>query len=107
MNGEGQGGSYDRFWGRIIFPIRDARGRAIALGGRSLDPNARAKYLNSPQTPLFDKGRNLFNHGPAREACGKGAQLIVVPQKEGASPCVRIVEAAILEVPALSCSPSP
>ncbi|WP_210527224.1 DNA primase [Rubellimicrobium arenae] len=77
LTGEGQGGTYDRFWGRIIFPIRDARGRAIALGGRSMDPNARAKYLNSPQTPLFDKGRNLFNHGPAREACGKGATLIV------------------------------
>ncbi len=90
LTGEGQGGTYDRFWGRIIFPIRDARGRAIALGGRSLDPNARAKYLNSPQTPLFDKGRNLFNHGPAREACGKGAQLIVA---EGYMDVIALVEA--------------
>jgi DNA primase len=73
LTGEGQGGTYDRFWGRIIFPIRDARGRAIALGGRSLDPNARAKYLNSPQTPLFDKGRNLFNHGPARRPAARAA----------------------------------
>jgi DNA primase len=90
LTGEGQGGSYDRFWGRIIFPIRDARGRAIALGGRSLDPNARAKYLNSPQTPLFDKGRNLFNHGPAREACGKGARLIVA---EGYMDVIALAEA--------------
>jgi len=68
---------YDRFRGRIIFPIRDARGRAIGLGGRAMDPNARAKYLNSPETALFDKGRSLYNHGPARQASGKGAPLIV------------------------------
>lgn len=71
------GAPYDRFRGRIIFPIRDPRGRAIALGGRAMDPNARAKYLNSPETALFDKGRSLFNHGPAREAAGKGDPLIV------------------------------
>lgn len=68
---------YDRFRGRIIFPIRDGRGRAISLGGRSLDPNARAKYLNGPETEIFDKGRNLFNLAPAREAAGKGKPLIV------------------------------
>ena len=68
---------YDRFRGRIIFPIRDGRGRAISLGGRAMDPNARAKYLNGPETTLFDKGRNLFNIGPAREAAGKGQPLIV------------------------------
>ena len=71
------GAPYDRFRGRIIFPIRDARGRAISLGGRAMDPNARAKYLNGPETDLFDKGRNLYNHGPAREAAGKGRPLIV------------------------------
>ncbi|WP_135450358.1 DNA primase [Tabrizicola caldifontis] len=71
------GRHYDRFHGRIIFPIRDARGRIVSLGGRSLDPNARAKYLNGPETELFDKGRSLFNHGPAREAAGKGKTLIV------------------------------
>ncbi len=68
---------YDRFRGRIIFPIRDVRGRAIALGGRALDPNARAKYLNSPETPLFDKGRTLYNLKNARAAAGKGQTLIV------------------------------
>lgn len=84
------GSLYDRFRGRIIFPIRDARGRAISLGGRSLDPNARAKYLNGPETELFDKGRNLFNHGPAREAAGKGQPLIVA---EGYMDVIALCEA--------------
>ncbi|NDR59607.1 DNA primase [Aliiruegeria sabulilitoris] len=68
---------YDTFRNRIMFPIRDARGRAIAFGGRAMDPSDNAKYLNSPETALFDKGRSLYNHGPAREAAGKGAPLIV------------------------------
>ena len=71
------GPPYDRFRGRIIYPIRDGRGRCIGLGGRAMDPAARAKYLNSPETELFDKGRSLYNHGPAREACAKGKPLIV------------------------------
>jgi len=71
------GGVYDRFRGRIIFPIRDARGRCVGLGGRALSPHARAKYLNSPQTEIFDKGRNLYNHAPAREAAGHGQTLVV------------------------------
>ncbi len=71
------GKPYDTFRGRIIFPIRDARGRAIAFGGRAMDANDNAKYLNSPETELFDKGRSLFNHGPARTAAGKGQTLIV------------------------------
>ena len=68
---------YDVFRHRIMFPIRDARGRAIAFGGRAMDPNDNAKYLNSPETALFDKGRNLYNHKAAREAAGKGQPLIV------------------------------
>lgn len=74
---DGGGTPFDRFRGRIIFPIRDARGRAIALGGRAMDPAAKAKYLNSPETALFDKGRGLYNIGPAREAAGKGQPLVV------------------------------
>jgi len=81
---------YDRFHARIIFPIRDARGRVISFGGRSLDPNARAKYLNGPETELFDKGRNLFNHSPAREAAGKGQTLIVA---EGYMDVIALCEA--------------
>jgi DNA primase len=71
------GKPYDTFRNRIMFPIRDARGRCTAFGGRAMDPNDNAKYLNSPETLLFDKGRSLYNHGPAREAAGKGAPLIV------------------------------
>ncbi len=71
------GTPYDRFRGRIMFPIRDARGRCIAFGGRAMTDGAGAKYLNSPETPLFDKGRSLYNHGPARSALGKDQPLIV------------------------------
>ncbi|THD75714.1 DNA primase [Thalassobius vesicularis] len=68
---------YDVFRNRIMFPIRDPRGRCIAFGGRAMDPNDNAKYLNSPETELFDKGHSLYNHGPAREAAGKGQPLLV------------------------------
>ncbi|WP_430463549.1 DNA primase [Tabrizicola sp.] len=84
------GAPYDRFRGRIIFPIRDGRGRAISLGGRAMDPNARAKYLNGPETEIFDKGRNLYNHAPAREAAGKGKPLIVA---EGYMDVIALAEA--------------
>ncbi len=84
------GKPYDRFRGRIMFPIRDARGRCIAFGGRAMDPNARAKYLNSNETPLFDKGRSLYNHGPAREASGKANALIVA---EGYMDVIALVQA--------------
>jgi DNA primase len=84
------GAPFDRFRGRIIFPIRDARGRCIGFGGRAMQEGARAKYLNSPETPLFDKGRSLYNHGPARTATGKGAPLIVV---EGYMDVIALVSA--------------
>ncbi len=70
------GTPFDRFRGRIMFPIRDARGRCIAFGGRAMDPNARAKYLNSPETPLFDKSRALYNIGPARGVAGKQPLIV-------------------------------
>jgi len=66
---EDGGESFDRFRNRLMFPIRDRRGRVIAFGGRALD-DAPAKYLNSPETPLFHKGASLYNldraQGPAR-----------------------------------------
>ncbi len=71
------GKPYDTFRNRIMFPIRDPRGRCIAFGGRAMDPTDNAKYLNSPETELFDKSRTLYNHGPAREAAGKGQPLLV------------------------------
>src|SRR5947208_11589297 len=69
---------YDRFRDRVMFPIRDIRGRVIAFGGRGLEKDVAAKYMNSPETPLFHKGDNLYNHGPARQATHDGAQLVVV-----------------------------
>ena len=73
-----------------MFPIRDARDRIIGFGGRAMDPGARAKYLNSPETPLFDKGRNLYNVGPARMAVAKGAPLLVA---EGYMDVIALVRA--------------
>ena len=83
------GKPYDTFRGRIMFPIRDAQGRCIAFGGRAMDPNDNAKYLNSPETELFDKSLTLYNYGPAREAAGKGQPLIVA---EGYMDVIALVE---------------
>ncbi len=69
---------YDRFRDRVMFPIADLRGRVIAFGGRALEKDAQAKYLNSPETPLFHKGDNLYNLAPARQAAHDGAPLVVV-----------------------------
>jgi DNA primase len=69
---------YDRFRERVMFPIADWRGRTIAFGGRALDNEAQAKYLNSPETPLFHKGGTLYNIAAARAAAHKGASVIAV-----------------------------
>jgi DNA primase len=69
---------YDRFRDRVMFPITDLRGRVIAFGGRALEKDAQAKYLNSPETPLFHKGATLYNIANARAAAHKGAQVIAV-----------------------------
>ncbi|MEO7027621.1 MAG: DNA primase [Caulobacteraceae bacterium] len=61
------GAAYDRFRDRLMFPITDRRSDVISFGGRALDPGAHAKYLNGPDTPLFDKGRVLFGLAAARE----------------------------------------
>ncbi|MCW1428284.1 DNA primase [Novosphingobium sp. JCM 18896] len=71
---------YDRFRGRLMLPIEDARGRVIAFGGRILDKDKKdaPKYLNSPDTPLFDKGRTLYNLHRASPASRQTGRLIVV-----------------------------
>ena len=69
---------YDRFRGRVMFPIMDPRGRIIAFGGRTLDPDGKPKYLNSPETSLFKKSMVLFNLGAARKAVTQGASLVAV-----------------------------
>ena len=69
---------YDRFRNRVMFPIADARGRVIAFGGRALSADAKAKYLNSPETPLFHKGRQLYNlHRARKPAHDEGTVLAV------------------------------
>ena len=69
-------GLYDPMYDRIVFPIRDGRGRPVGFGGRAMRDDAKAKYLNSAQTELFDKSRSLYNHAGARAAAAKGATLI-------------------------------
>src|SRR4051812_23795655 len=69
---------YDRFRDRVMFPITDMRGRVIAFGGRALEKDVPAKYLNSPETPLFHKGDNLYNLASARLAAHNGSPLVVV-----------------------------
>ncbi len=70
--------SYDRFRHRVMFPICDVKGRTIAFGGRALDPEAPAKYLNSPETPLFHKGAVLFNAHNARGPAHDKSRIVVV-----------------------------
>ncbi|HYC18344.1 MAG TPA: DNA primase [Pseudolabrys sp.] len=69
---------FDRFRDRVMFPISDLRGRVIAFGGRALEKDAQAKYLNSPETPLFHKGATLYNIAAARQAAHDGALLVAV-----------------------------
>src|SRR5476651_2095706 len=81
---------YDRFRDRVMFPITDIRNRVIAFGGRALEKDVAAKYLNSPETPLFHKGDNLYNLASARLAAHDRQQLIVV---EGYGDACRITGA--------------
>ena len=74
---EQQGKRYDRLRDRIVFPIRDNRGRCVGFGGRLLG-DGKPKYLNSPETPVFHKGRNLYGLYEARKADANPARLVVV-----------------------------
>lgn len=74
---EGREGAYDRFRNRIMFPIRDSRGRVIGFGGRTL-ANDPAKYLNSPETPLFHKGRNLYGLFEAKQSAKSALPYLLV-----------------------------
>jgi len=84
-------GHYDRFRDRVMFPIRDARGRTIGFGGRVLD-KGEPKYLNSPETELFHKGRELYGLYEARQASRTLTRLLVV---EGYMDVVRLHQAGI------------
>jgi DNA primase len=84
---------YDRFRGRLMFPIRDPRGRAIAFSGRILG-SGEPKYLNSPDTPLFDKGRTLFNLEKAAPASREAKRIVVV---EGQMDVIALDQAGMSE----------
>ena len=75
-HGEGIAVSYDKFRGRVMFPIPDARGRVIAFGGRALADDALAKYMNSPETELFHKSNVLYNFAKARKPAYDKKQVI-------------------------------
>jgi len=75
--------SWDRFRDRIMFPIHDSRGRLVAFGGRAMDKDAKAKYLNSPETPVFSKSKLLYNYHRARKALSNpknGARGMIVAE---------------------------
>ena len=91
---DGDRETYDRFRGRLMIPIRDPRGRVIGFGGRILGPGE-PKYLNSPQTVLFDKGRTLFNLDRAGPASRAARRLVVV---EGYMDVIALDRAGISEV---------
>jgi DNA primase len=95
---DGAGAPYDRFRERLIFPITDARGRVISFGGRALDPEARAKYLNGPETSLFHKGSTLYGLTEARKlsaAANDGSGVVVVEGYMDAIACQRAGIAAV------------
>jgi len=85
---------YDRFRNRVMFPILDLKGRVIAFGGRALEKDVPAKYLNSPETPLFHKGHTLFNAARARSAAHDKNRVIVV---EGYMDVVALAEGGFAE----------
>lgn len=88
---ENASGHYDRFRDRVMFPIRDARGRTIGFGGRVLD-KGEPKYLNSPETELFHKGRELYGLYEARQASRNLSRIMIV---EGYMDVVRLHQAGI------------
>jgi len=87
----GQSGFYDRFRDRLMFPIRDSRGRVLGFGGRVID-QGEPKYLNSPETPLFHKGRELYGLYEARQARIDFKRLLIV---EGYMDVVRLHQAGV------------
>ena len=89
--GQGAAGFYDRFRDRLMFPIRDSRGRVLAFGGRVID-QGEPKYLNSPETPLFHKGSELYGLYEARQARTDFKRLMIV---EGYMDVVRLHQAGI------------
>jgi DNA primase len=93
-------GHYDRFRGRVMFPIRDPQGRCVAFGGRVLpgETTDAAKYINSPETPLFSKSSMLYGLDTARDAITASRRAIVV---EGYTDCIALRQAGVADVVAV------
>jgi DNA primase len=94
VHGEDIAVPYDRFRERVIFPIQDRSGRVIAFGGRAMEKEVQAKYLNSSETPLFHKGQCLYNHHRARKAAHETGRVVVV---EGYMDVIGMAGAGIAE----------
>lgn len=90
-----KGRVYDRFRNRLIIPIRDDRGRVVGFGARALAPDDSPKYLNSPQTPLFDKSHLLFGLDVAKDAIRKTERVVIV---EGYMDAIQAHQAGFLNV---------
>jgi DNA primase len=101
---EDGGSSFDRFRDRIIFPIADGRGRVVSFGGRAMDPNVPAKYLNGPDSPLFDKGRTLYGLAEARRLLHAGAADGAVVVVEGYMDVIACQRAGVAAVAAMGTS---
>ncbi|MEX0880501.1 MAG: DNA primase [Thermoanaerobaculia bacterium] len=87
-------GSYDRFRDRLLFVVKDERGRAVGFGGRALSPEGEPKYLNSPESPIFSKKRLLYGLSEAREAIRKQDRVVLV---EGYFDHLALVRAGVRE----------
>ncbi len=94
VKGQSANEAYDRFRNRIIFPIQDRRGRVIAFGGRAIENSSQAKYLNSPDTPLFHKGSVLYAIHLAKGSARKAGRIIAV---EGYMDVISLYQAGITE----------
>lgn len=92
---EDGGAPFDRFRGRLMFPICDARGRVVSFGGRALNPAQKAKYLNGPETPVFHKGRVLYGLHLARQILTEGGALVAVEGYMDVIACQRAGVAAV------------
>ncbi len=93
--GSGEHGTFDWFRGRVLFPIRDQQGRVVGFGGRAMSDEVQPKYLNSPQTPLFDKGALLYGLDRARAAIRSEGRAVVV---EGYMDVLAVHQAGFLNV---------
>jgi len=90
-----EGGTYDRFRGRIMFPLRDTRGRVLGFGARALREGQQPKYVNSPETSVYRKGRSLFGIDLARQHATRAGRVIVV---EGYTDVIALHQAGIRHV---------